>query len=99
MRPNVNDDKTASGRERKHIAIAVSVFSADLLVSVCVVFVQIGGEYEKLGDAAEKTFATLIPLIGIWIGTVPAYYFSGENFPLREWRARHLREGLTSFPP
>ncbi len=76
----MNDDSAASGKDRKQIAISVLIVSAGLLVSVCIVFISFGGSDSKSGDASEKAFTTLIPLIGTWIGTVLAYYFSGENF-------------------
>ena len=75
----MNAPNSSSGT-RKLIAIAVLVSSVLLLVGLCSVFIYVGGESERPGAAAEKAFATLIPLIGTWIGTVLAYYFSGENF-------------------
>ena len=37
-------------------------------------------ETGNTGPAAEKVFTMLVPLLGTWVGTVLAYYFSGENF-------------------
>lgn len=35
---------------------------------------------DQKGEAAERVFIMLVPLLGTWVGTVLAYYFSGENF-------------------
>tara|TARA_R110002072_G_scaffold155657_2_gene306057 strand:+ start:98268 stop:99038 length:771 start_codon:yes stop_codon:yes gene_type:complete len=75
-----HDEPQASSKDRRQIAIAVLLFSASLLITVSLVFVWSGGKDEKSGAAAEHAFAAIIPLVGTWIGTVLAYYFSGENF-------------------
>ena len=74
------NEEYRGSKDRKQIAGAVIILSGFLLAIISVVFVSFGGPNENIGEAAEKVFAAIIPLIGTWVGTVLAYYFSGENF-------------------
>ena len=48
-----------------------------IALAIAMIVTAKAGETEL---AAEKAFMMLVPLLGTWVGTVLAYYFSGENF-------------------
>src|SRR5688572_6020838 len=35
---------------------------------------------EQFDAASQRIFSSLLPLLGTWVGTVLAYYFSSKNF-------------------
>ncbi len=73
-------------KSRDMIAIMVISLSALILV-VTVTIILIKGD----GDEAMTVFTTLLPLVGTWVGTVLAYYFSKENF---EAASRSMQEAV-----
>ena len=67
---------------RSKIAIWLVAFSAIgvmLLSAVVLIGAAIDAKY-ALGDAVQLVFAAVLPLLGTWVGTVLAYYFSKDNF-------------------
>ena len=70
-----NEDKNP-GEDRSQIAKYVLIGSTGLLALYSLSFLFI----KPTGDTAEKIFTTMIPVVSTWVGTVLAFYFSGENF-------------------
>ncbi len=64
-----------SPSERSFIAKWVLGVSGGILVVLSVTTIFVGGP-----ENTRDVFNMVVPLIGTWIGTVIAYYFSGENF-------------------
>ena len=71
------DPATTSTRSK--IAIWVIAGSSITLVALALALIYVTNEDQK-GDVAEKIFTMVVPMLATWVGTVLAYYFSGENF-------------------
>lgn len=65
----------SDGKTREFLAIAVSLTS---LAGVVI----LGGIaiFSSHADQAKSVLATVLPLIGTWVGTVLAFYFTKANF-------------------
>jgi hypothetical protein len=57
------------------IALAVIITSGSVLLGAAVVAMAKGD-----ATVSEAVFLALLPVVGTWVGTVLAYYFSRENF-------------------
>ncbi len=76
MAENDRQNYSLPSEHRTTIAKWVVGGSVLSLVAVTITFLSIGGDK----DSAELAFSMLVPMLGTWIGTVIAYYFSRENF-------------------
>lgn len=72
--------KPSTTSSRGVIALWVIGASALILTAVSVALIFTAADGTSRADAAEKAFTMLVPLVGTWVGTVIAYYFSGDNF-------------------
>ena len=88
-------DKTINdtGSTRSTIAMWVMIGSSIILL-VLSLGVIIAASKEKAGDAAETVFKMVIPMLATWVGTVLAYYFSGENFEKANQSVRQMVQQL-----
>lgn len=83
---------------RDKIALAMIFLSIGLLITLSI----IGFHIIKLTDVTEKfkdikdLFGMLLPLIGTWVGTVLAYYFSKDNFEAANKSVRDLVKQVTT---
>jgi CBS domain-containing protein len=84
---------------RDYIALSMIILSVGLLIITTVIGF---GVISKLTDNGEKfndikeLFGILLPLIGTWVGTVMAYYFSKDNFVAANQSVRDLVRQVTS---
>jgi hypothetical protein len=46
----------------------------------CLLGLTVALIYSDSAEGSKTAFTMLVPLIGTWVGTVLAYYFSGDNF-------------------
>ena len=64
--------------------IAKRVLTVSSIVIGAIALVALGGGAwngpEAFGEASQMVFNALLPLLGTWVGTVLAYYFSRKNF-------------------
>ena len=72
---------------RLQIALQVLKWSTIGLLVIAVIMVLAGAaaawkadKPEVLLEVVEKIFTALLPLVGTWVGTVLAFYFSKENY-------------------
>ena len=72
-----NDQQMKTGSERTEVARWVLGVSGTVLFVVTIALIWLA---DSKSNAADRAFSMLVPMIGTWIGTVIAYYFSGENF-------------------
>lgn len=91
------------GRERpsfrEWIAFAMIVLSVGLLITLSVIGFGIIKDVETTTDKfkdIQSLFGMLLPLIGTWVGTVLAYYFSKENFVAANQSVNALVNHITS---
>jgi hypothetical protein len=84
---------------RDLIGIGMISLSVGLLIAISIISFRI---VSKLDSNAEKfkdiqeLFGILLPLIGTWVGTVLAYYFSKDNFVAANQSVRDLVKHITS---
>ncbi len=73
------DDPTprADGKTREFLAITVTLASLLAVTILAVATIRTTGAQS---DTAKQVLATVLPLIGAWVGTVLAFYFSKQNF-------------------
>src|SRR5437764_473671 len=60
--------------------LTVSGLAILLLTTVTVVGALFKGDAKDFTDSTRYVFNALLPLLGTWVGTVLAYYFSKSNF-------------------
>lgn len=90
---------------RTEIAIRVvgtSIVGVAILSSLVITAAYFDPKYE-MGDAARLVFTSVLPLLGTWVGTVLAYYFSKDNFEAANKSVEHLvkvatDEKLKTYP-
>lgn len=71
-RPGGTDDRFT----RYAVALMMIIVSMLAIVVLCATIVIASSDR---AGASEKVLNTLLPLLGTWVGTVLAYYFSKEN--------------------
>ncbi len=100
---NIIQDKLAQSIT-KYVLMAVGVLSAlGLGLAVATIFIGLNhtaDDTTKITDNSLKVvqfiFASILPLLGTWIGTVLAFYFSKENFIAANQSVKTLVDKLTS---
>ena len=65
---------------RHTVARAVLYTSIGGVIVLSVAVIGISAFSPKTLEAAKYVFSSVLPLIGAWVGTLLAYYFSKENF-------------------
>jgi len=82
MADPANDDKPEQPPELGEIAKLVLGISGFGILGIALV--ALGGAAlsgaEQFKDTSQLVFNSLLPLLGTWVGTVLAYYFSRKNF-------------------
>jgi hypothetical protein len=73
---------TTDSRFRHSLAKTILVSSVVGLfsVSITVVLASLSSENKAILDSAKFVFGSILPLLGAWVGTLLAFYFSKENF-------------------
>lgn len=94
------ETRSATGDHKDRFEIANSIISASvLIIFVLALVIMIVGTYRSGTDEglkiANNTFNTLLPLIGTWVGTILAYYFSKDNFEAANKNVQEIVEKLT----
>jgi hypothetical protein len=52
--------------------------------------------YKQFQDSARYVFGAILPLIGAWVGTLMAYYFSRENFEAATRSVKDMADKIIS---
>lgn len=82
MTTPANNDKPGQPPELGEIAKLVLSISGIGILGIAAV--ALGGAYlsgtAQFKDTSQLVFNSLLPLLGTWVGTVLAYYFSRKNF-------------------
>lgn len=90
-RSNANDESTSFWDPRFLVAIVVLGVS---ILGVTLLAVIVLSRDSKLGTA-QYVLGAVLPLLGTWVGTILAYYFSRENFESANRNVREMVEKLT----
>ena len=81
----------ANGNDpRTKIALTVTWFSI-ITVGLIAIVIIAGSIRNNNMEGAKLVLTGVLPLLGTWVGTILAYYFSKENF---EAAAQHERERI-----
>ena len=88
------------GKTREFLAITFSVVSLLGVVGLGVATIYAN---EDQAESAKNVLSTLLPMIGTWVGTVLAFYFSKENFEAAARKVQDIagqvgQEKLKSVP-
>jgi hypothetical protein len=84
---------------RDIIGIGMIVLSVGLLITISIIGFTTIGQFKDLNTEftdIKELFGILLPLIGTWVGTVLAYYFSKDNFEAANKSVRDLVNQVTS---
>lgn len=63
---------------RRYLAFGLTALSIAGVILLS--FVMIRGDKSPNADTSKYVMGTVLPLIGTWVGTILAHYFSKENF-------------------
>jgi CBS domain-containing protein len=81
---------------RDLIGIITIVVSAIIIIGLIVISCFIIFGNSALFTNVKELFAILLPVVGTWVGTVLAYYFSRENFEAASRSVNELVSKVTS---
>lgn len=73
------DTSAMEGRYRNQLAFWITVISITGVIVLGITVIALSGDAEHK-DSAQLVLTGVLPLLGAWVGTVLAYYFSKENF-------------------
>ncbi len=73
-----NLQQPSDGKTREFLAITVSLAALAGVIVLSITIIAVAGN-QRL-EASKTVLSTVLPLIGTWIGTVLAFYFTKENF-------------------
>lgn len=90
-RGNPDNNSTSRGERRFLLAIVVLVVSIAGVAALAAIVLLTGKDL----PTAKYVFAVVLPLLGTWVGTVLAYYFSGKNFESASRSVERMAEKLT----
>lgn len=96
-KPSNGDFKESIARTITKIVLYGTV--AFGLLGLMIAVISIFAPTKDIGPAKEIMqilFSTILPLLGTWLGTVLAFYFSKDNFEAANRSVQHLVEKLTS---
>lgn len=62
------------------LVLGISGIGILVIAAVALVGAALSDEPEQFKDTSQLVFNSLLPLLGTWVGTVLAYYFSRKNF-------------------
>lgn len=89
-----NQDPCLQAKEAARLAKLVVGFTLGGITILCgIVLWKNWGDKE--GEMTRYVFASIIPLLGSWMGTVLAYYFSRENLAAATQSVRDLTQAVT----
>jgi hypothetical protein len=90
-KPQINDWKSA----RTWLAIGLPVASLLAVTILSIVIINREDASDK-GAAAQNVLHTVLPLVGTWVGTIIAFYFTKENFEAATRSVTDMARQLTS---
>jgi hypothetical protein len=64
---------------RNSLALSVSILSIVGVLVLSIVVIRVATTEVERKDAAQLVLTAVLPLIGSWVGTVLAYFFSSES--------------------
>lgn len=78
---------------RNILAFGVTVITLLLIWSLSKTIIELS---DNQSNSAAAVFNALLPLLGTWVGTILAYYFSKENFEAANRAVTELAKTMTS---
>jgi len=91
MNKNKSDNRETDWT-RTLLALGLPALSMGLLITISSIYLH---ESNDKAASAQSVFNTTLPLIGTWVGTVLAFYFTSHNFDAAARNAREMVNQLT----
>jgi hypothetical protein len=88
-----NNPKSEWKTARFWLAIGVTVTSIASVAILAGLIISVATNKE---DAGTRVLSSILPLLGTWVGTVLAYYFSKENFEAATKSVTELAKQITT---
>lgn len=92
--PANGDERAEIGRNVIYFALAV-IGILGLAAMLVAAFAADGDSFTQRTGIVKDTLATLLPVLGTWVGTVLAFYFSKDNFIAAAEQTSNLVNQLT----
>lgn len=93
-----NDAQAPNGSAREQVAKWMLFVSGGVL-AIAVLGVIVAAfrldDVKESGETFKYLFSALLPLVGTWVGTILAYYFSKDNFDAATQAQRQMVRDLT----
>ena len=92
-----NSNRVSIDSTRTWLALSMVVVGVSLLVIVSVVALVVPQGGDKRLETTRLIFAAVVPLIGTWVGTVLAFYFTSDNLRVATESQRVATESTLSL--
>lgn len=90
-----NAQKSEFKTARFWLAIGVTVISIVSVAALAAIIIISTIEPKDKAEVGMRVLGTVLPLLGTWVGTVLAYYFSKENFEAATRSVTELAKQIT----
>ena len=94
MSTNDKKDSTIATRDPRFL-LALGVLAISILGTIGLALYVIWQTEDK--EVPERVFTMILPLLGTWVGTVLAYYFSRENFESASASVQQMAASLSTM--
>jgi len=79
------------------VFIAIGVILISIVMIGWLAYVVLSTATENKLETAKTVFATVLPLLATWVGTIIAFYFSRDNFESANRNVREMVSKVTSL--
>jgi hypothetical protein len=76
---NKPDASVVDGNYRNYLAVGITAVSILGVIALAITAIMASPADERM-NSVQLVLTGVLPLLGVWVGTVLAYYFSKENF-------------------
>lgn len=90
-------DRASLDKTRTVLAIAMVALGVALLIIVCGVALAVSQGDATRVETTRLIFAAVLPLIGTWVGTVLAFYFTSDNLKAAAAAQQSVTESTLSL--
>jgi urease gamma subunit len=94
--PDVNATPLSEWRSTRFwLAIGVTVLAVMAVTTLAFVVIHNAKDRQDSATSAQNVLSSVLPLLGTWVGTILAYYFSKENFEAATKSVTELAKQIT----
>lgn len=88
------DASAVDGNYRNYLAVGITAVSIIGVIALAITAIVASPAANRM-DSAQLVLTGVLPLLGVWVGTVLAYYFSKENFEAATRSVSEMTRKLT----